>query len=93
MDFMPGKPLDQAWPHMTSEDKTGVANHLHGYISQLRGLKGTYIQAASHGKAVIEDRTPCEAGPFFHEKEFNEFLFRQTFPAVPTFWSITLSPN
>ncbi|PYH93063.1 kinase-like protein [Aspergillus ellipticus CBS 707.79] len=84
MDYMPGTPLDRAWPSMTDTQKKSVAEDLRNYVDQLRALKGDYIGAADHGQAVIGQRTVFhEGGPFDNEGEFNEFLFSKIISRVP----------
>ncbi|KAJ5093216.1 hypothetical protein N7456_009077 [Penicillium angulare] len=74
MDYMPGKPLDQAWQSLTHDQKVSICNQLHFYIAQLRNLKGKYIGAVDNSKAIIGKRIPKEGGPFDSEKQFNEFI-------------------
>lgn len=83
MNYMPGKPLDKVWPHMTHDEKDSVAQELRSYITQLRRLKGDYIGAADRGKVVIGEYSPHEGGPFDSEQLFNEFLFSHIIPSVP----------
>lgn len=47
--------------------KLSVAQELHGYVCQLRRLKGDYIGAVDHGKAIIGKQAPLEGGPFSWE--------------------------
>ncbi|KKK15620.1 hypothetical protein ARAM_006875 [Aspergillus rambellii] len=43
MDYTPGKQLDEAWDSPNPVQKLTVAKELHGYVSQLRNLKGETI--------------------------------------------------
>lgn len=83
MDYVPGKPLEEAWDTMDSNQKLSIAEELHSYISQLRALKGEYIGAVDRGKAVIGQRASIEGGPFASEREFNEFIFADLMKAAP----------
>lgn len=74
MDYMPGERLDQAWETMNETQKLFVADQLHGYLGQLRELKGSYIGAVDHGKAIIGNHSVVEGGPFETEREFNDFI-------------------
>ncbi|KAE8154390.1 kinase-like domain-containing protein [Aspergillus avenaceus] len=83
MDYMPGKPLNKAWPEMTEDQKQSVASDLRNYVEQLRNLKGTYIGAANRGQAVIGKFVAHGGGPFDNESQFNQFLFSRILPKVP----------
>lgn len=83
MDYMPGRPLDQVWEGMTENQRDSITQELHGYVAQLRSLKGSYIGAADHGQAVVGDIVSHEAGPFEDEHAFNEFLFSKIIDIVP----------
>ncbi|CAG8124425.1 unnamed protein product [Penicillium salamii] len=74
MDYMPGKRLDEAWETLTRDQKLSIASELHSYMKQLRKLKGSYIGAIDHGKAIIGQIAPLEGGPFETEQEFNNFI-------------------
>lgn len=83
MDYIPGRRLDHAWNDMSPDQKGSVANELHSYVSQLRNLKGDYIGAVDHGKAIIGNRFPTEGGPFESEKLFNEFILSDIVEKAP----------
>lgn len=85
MDFMPGKPLQEAWKGMDSTRKQRVAEELHGHISELRKLKGSYIGALGQGKAIIGKFSSLEGGPFDSEQEFNEFILGDMVRTAPGF--------
>lgn len=83
MDYMPGKRLDKAWLSMTDQQKVTLTHELHGYIQQLRNLKGDYIGAADRGKAVIGKYVFHLDAPFDNERQFNQFLFSRILNTVP----------
>lgn len=83
MDYVQGQPLDEAWSSLTEEQKTSIAQQLHGYMLQLRQLKGDYIGAVNRGKVVIGEYVFHEGGPFDTERSFNEFLFSRIIDIVP----------
>ncbi|OAX78622.1 hypothetical protein ACJ72_07068 [Emergomyces africanus] len=83
MDYMPGQQLDKAWANMNHDQKLSVTRELHGYVSQLRNLKGDYIGGLNHGKAIIGKYVTIECGPFNSEKLFNEFLVSDISPKAP----------
>ncbi|KAJ5155868.1 kinase-like domain-containing protein [Penicillium capsulatum] len=90
MDYIPGRTLEQAWPTMTDEQKTTVSEELHGYLMQIRNLKGMYIGGHNHGTASVGKHIPHQGGPFASEKLFNEFLFSEiidTVPEVPHYYA------
>lgn len=68
---------------MTHDQKTAVAEELHGYVMQIRNLKGTYIGGHGRGTAWIGNHIPKQGGPFATEKLFNEFIFSQIIDTVP----------
>jgi aminoglycoside phosphotransferase (APT) family kinase protein len=83
MDYMPGRRLDEAWPTLDSTQKLSIADELHSYINQLRNLRGTYIGAINHGKAIIGQIDSLEGGQFTSEQEFNEFILGDIVPSAP----------
>lgn len=74
MEWMPGERLDKVWGSIDTDQRLSIARELHGYISQIRVLKGTYIGGVDQGKALIGVRDAIQGGPFESEKEFNEFI-------------------
>lgn len=83
MDYMPGKRLDKAWLSMTDQQKVTLTHELHGYIQQLRNLKGDYIGAADRRKAVIGKYVFHLDAPFDNERQFNQFPFSRILNTVP----------
>ncbi|CAI7644873.1 unnamed protein product [Penicillium glandicola] len=83
MDYMPGKPLDEAWDTLDSSQKLSIADELHSYMNQLRELKGHYIGAIDRGKAIIGRIASIEGGPFDTEQEFNEFILGDVVKIAP----------
>ncbi|OQD68439.1 hypothetical protein PENDEC_c035G04615 [Penicillium decumbens] len=83
MDYMPGKPLDDAWDTLDSNQKLSIADQLHSYMSQLRDLKGDYIGGADRGKAIIGRRFSIECGPFDSEQQFHEFILGDIRESAP----------
>ncbi|KAF4207751.1 hypothetical protein CNMCM5878_005871 [Aspergillus fumigatiaffinis] len=51
--------------------------------NQLRNLRGTYIGAINHGKAIIGQIDSLEGGPFTSEQEFNGFILGDIVPSAP----------
>jgi aminoglycoside phosphotransferase (APT) family kinase protein len=47
MSYIPGTPLQEAWPNMLDESKSSIVEQLIGYIHELRQLKGESISSAS----------------------------------------------
>ncbi|PWY94567.1 hypothetical protein BO94DRAFT_563174 [Aspergillus sclerotioniger CBS 115572] len=83
MDYIPGRPLNEAWTTMTETQKRSVADDLHNYVNQLRTLVGNYIGAAHRGLAVIGQHVFHEGGPFDQESQFNDFLLSKIISKVP----------
>ncbi|ODM23959.1 hypothetical protein SI65_01549 [Aspergillus cristatus] len=83
MDYMPGTRLDKAWPSMTGQQKTTLAQELHDYIQQLRDLEADYIGAAERGKPIIGKYVFHLDGPFDNERQFHQFLFSRSLDTVP----------
>ncbi|KAL6882484.1 kinase-like domain-containing protein [Trichoderma longibrachiatum] len=83
MDFVPGKRLDKIWGDLTSEQKLSVAHELHGFVHQLRCLRGDYIGAVNGGKALFGRRSPIECGPFGSEREWNAFILEDIISSTP----------
>lgn len=68
---------------LDSNQKLYIANELHSCISQLRNLKGDYIGAVGHGKAIIGRRISLECGPFDSEQQFNDFILGDIVRSAP----------
>lgn len=83
MDYMPGKTLQEVWDTLDHNQKVSIADELHQYVSQLRGLKGDYIGGIDRGKAIIGRRIPVEGGPFESERMFNEFILSDIVSSAP----------
>lgn len=83
MDYIPGKRLDEAWDSLDSHQKLSIANELRSYMNQLRTLKGDYIGAIDHGKAIIGQIASIEGGPFDSEQQFNEFILGDIVKSAP----------
>ncbi|KAH0497209.1 hypothetical protein TgHK011_004535 [Trichoderma gracile] len=83
MDFVPGKRLDKIWGDLTSEQKLSIAHELHGYVRQLRSLRGDYIGAINRRQAVFGKRSPIECGPFESEREWNAFILEDIVSSAP----------
>ncbi|OQE17573.1 hypothetical protein PENSTE_c020G03124 [Penicillium steckii] len=83
MDYIPGKPLEEAWDNLDSHQKLSIANELHSYMKQLRDLKGDYIGAIDRGQAIIGNIASIEGGPFDTEQQFNEFILGDIVRAAP----------
>lgn len=74
MDYMPGKLLEDVWETLSPEQKKSISEQLHGYICQLRNLKGDYIGAAERGTVSMGKYSYIYGGPFDSEREFNEWV-------------------
>ncbi|KAJ5577142.1 hypothetical protein N7535_004068 [Penicillium sp. DV-2018c] len=75
--------LDEAWDTLDSNQKLSIADELHSYMNQLRGLKGDYIGAIDRGKAIIGRLASIEGGPFDSEQQFNEFILGDIVTSAP----------
>ncbi|KAL3473712.1 kinase-like domain-containing protein [Aspergillus californicus] len=82
MDYMPGTKLDDAWDSLDHDQKLSIAKQLHGYVAQLRKLKGTYIGGVN-GTAVIGKMFRLECGPFDTEQAFNKFILQEVHDRTP----------
>jgi len=84
MEFVEGDLLEKIWPNLSSSEKMVILTELNNYIFQMRQIvcpDGTPIGSVTGGPAI--DRRQLSAvkgGPFWSEKEFNEWQLAQLFP-------------
>ncbi|KAJ5434623.1 hypothetical protein N7491_005218 [Penicillium cf. griseofulvum] len=72
MDYIEGRTLQDAWSSMIPSQKMSVAQELHGYIQQLRGLKYEHLGSFSH-KNIYTRRSIY----------LDEYLFSRLTTSVP----------
>lgn len=72
MDYIEGQTLQDAWSSMIPPQKMSVAQELHGYVQQLRGLKHEYPGPFNHKN--IYPRRPVY---------LDEYLFSRLTTSVP----------
>ncbi|KAI2615881.1 kinase-like protein [Hypoxylon sp. NC1633] len=78
MEFVDGKELEEAWDAYSSQDKESVIAQLHGYMEELRSLKGTFIGAidGSWCDDHFFDDDRGGYGPFKDEEDFNRGIVK-----------------
>ncbi|CAI7617741.1 unnamed protein product [Penicillium glandicola] len=72
MDYIEGHTLQDAWFNMTPSQKMSVAQELHGYIQQLRGLK-------HEDPGPFSSKNIYTRGPIY----LDEYLFSRLATSVP----------
>ena len=75
MDYVPGEPLNKAWPKLTHDQRIAISAQLRGYLAQLKQLEGDRIQSVGGGSIMV--------GPFASEREFNDFMVEKGNERVP----------
>ncbi|KAI0868059.1 kinase-like domain-containing protein [Hypoxylon argillaceum] len=80
MEYIEGQTLQQAWPVLTPDQRSGILDQLRGYIAQLRALKGTLKETQIgrlNGQGVV---VPCilmrSGGPFDTLEELHDWLVK-----------------
>jgi hypothetical protein len=55
MEYVEGETLQQAWPGLTEDQRSGILAQLRGYIAQMRALGGIYLGRLD-GKGVVVEQ-------------------------------------
>ncbi|KAJ4306559.1 hypothetical protein N0V88_001363 [Collariella sp. IMI 366227] len=79
MEYVEGQTLRQAWPVLTTEERTNILIELRGYIAQLRALEkrdDVSIGRLDGSGVELPSIIPRAGGPFTTTAEFHHWLVR-----------------
>jgi aminoglycoside phosphotransferase (APT) family kinase protein len=77
MEYIEGQTLQQAWPTLTTDQRSNILAELRGYIAQLRALSGTGSIGRLDGQgAVLPSIFTRSGGPFGSLAELHHWLVR-----------------
>jgi tRNA A-37 threonylcarbamoyl transferase component Bud32 len=65
MEYVEGQTLEQAWPVLTSEERSNIVVELRGYIAHLHALPGIYIGRLDGQGVVLPSLHLHTLGPPF----------------------------
>ncbi|KAG6365486.1 hypothetical protein INS49_007097 [Diaporthe citri] len=74
MEFVEGLTLEEAWKDLSSTEIAAISEELRDYLTQLRGLKGSFIGSFDGGPAVDSRLFVNEGGPFRTVAEHIDFV-------------------
>ena len=88
MEFIEGDNLDAAWDKYTDAEKESVVSQLHGYMGELRQIKGSFIGSVDGFWCNDHyfDNNRGAYGPFADEAAFNQGIVKALKEAQPLDW-------
>ncbi|RSM00610.1 hypothetical protein CEP52_009052 [Fusarium oligoseptatum] len=76
MEYVEGETLQQAWPGLTDDQRSGVLAQLREYISQMRALGGIYLGRLDGQGVLVPSIMTRSGGPFATVSEFHDWLVK-----------------
>ncbi|KAF7514530.1 hypothetical protein G7054_g15235 [Neopestalotiopsis clavispora] len=76
MEYIDGSTLQEAWPTLTTEQRSDILNELSDYIAQMRRLGGLYLGCFNGQGVVVPSIMTRSGGPFRTLREFHDWLVR-----------------
>ncbi|CAI6342013.1 unnamed protein product [Periconia digitata] len=86
MDFIPGSPLDEIWPTVTTEEKDSICVQLRNMLTAMRAAPWeTGVIGSCSGGAARDLRTYTDYtdGPYNDEAAFNESFYLDLLKGTP----------
>lgn len=87
MEYVEGQTLQQAWPVLTLDERSGILAQLSGYLAQMRALGGILGRLDGQG-VVVPSLMTRSGGPFGTLLEFHDWLVKppKRLPAQSMYW-------
>ncbi len=88
MEFIEGDNLDTVWDTYTDVEKESIISQLHGYMDELRQIKGSYVGSVdgSWCNDHYFDNDRGGYGPFANEAKFNRGIAKALKKSKPYDW-------
>jgi hypothetical protein len=76
MEYIEGHTLQQAWPILTPDQRSGILAQLRDYIAQMRALGGIYLGRLDGQGVLVPSIMTRSGGPFMTPAELHHWLVR-----------------